>query len=166
MPKNVANHHCSVVVIDGAGVLIEGVSGSGKTSLALGLVDTAKARGLDAALVCDDQALLSRRDSRIVATAPAATAGLAELRYYGPSRVDHVAFCEIALVGRLADEETLERMPLAERTKLLDVDLPLVRLPRRHEQQSARIILAWLADNGRAIRTMAAKGCPEAAGGA
>lgn len=147
--EQTVNHHCSVLAIDGAGILIEGAPGSGKTSLALGLVDTARARGLKAALVCDDQAMLANRDGRLVASAPGAIAGLAELRGYGITRVDHLASCEIGVVARLIGDEDLARMPEAKRITLLDVELPLLELPRRHEQQAGRIVLAWLADNGR-----------------
>lgn len=142
------NHHCSVVQIDGAGVMIEGASGSGKTSLALGLIDTARARGLAASLVSDDQALLSVAGERLVASAPAAIAGLAELRGYGIARVEHVDCCEIDVVGRLDADEGLPRMAEPGRTTIKGVELPLLHLPGRHEQQAARIVLAWLADRG------------------
>lgn len=147
MPAAASNHHCSVVAVEGHGVLIEGSSGSGKTSLALGLVDTARARGIEAALVCDDQALLARLDGRLVASAPPAIAGMAELRGYGITRVAHRPCCTVAVVGRIGADRRLARMADAERTELMGVDLPLVRLPRRHEQQAIRIILAWLAEH-------------------
>ena len=41
--------------------MIEGKSGAGKTSLALGMLNAARIRGVDFAMVCDDQALI--RDS-------------------------------------------------------------------------------------------------------
>jgi len=140
------NHHCSVVAIAGRGVLVEGPSGAGKTSLALGLVDTALARGLDAALVADDQALLEATPNGLTAHAPAATAGLAELRGYGIARMAHVANCPVALVVRLAPDETLARLPAPATTTLLGVELPLLLLPARHESQAVRIVLARLAE--------------------
>lgn len=146
MADGQANHHCSVVRIDGAGVMLEGATGSGKTSLALGLIDTARTRGLAAAFVSDDQVLLSVDGNRLVAGAPAAIAGLAELRGFGITRVKYVESCEIDVIGRLEDEEGLPRMAEPRRTVIRGVELPLLALPRRHEQQAVRIVLAWLAE--------------------
>ena len=141
------NRHCSVVVIDGCGVLIEGRSGTGKTSLALGLVDTATARGLRAALVSDDQAILQVRQGELVASAPTAISGLAEIRGYGIAEIRSETKCAIALVGRLVADEAVERMPEPKTTLIEGIELPLLELPQRHEQQSARIVLAWLEAN-------------------
>ncbi len=146
-----ANRHCSVVVIDGRGVLIEGPSGAGKTSLALGLVDTAKARGMQAALVSDDQALIENREGKAIASAPSAIAGLAEIRGHGIARIAHEPECALALIGRLAEDGDIERMPEPKTTVIEGVTLPLVMLPRRHEQQSVRVVLAWL-DANRPVR--------------
>lgn len=138
------NRHCSVVVIEGAGVLIEGRSGAGKTSLALGLIDTAKARGMRAVLVSDDQALLEERQGRLFARAPEAIAGRAEIRGYGIVELANVDECAIALVARLVEDERIERMPEARATTLMGVEVAAIDLPERHEQQATRIVLAWL----------------------
>ena len=53
--------HATTVSIGGRGVLIEGVSGAGKSDLALRLID----RG--ATLVSDDYSFLQRRDGRLFA---------------------------------------------------------------------------------------------------
>ncbi len=65
------------VSIGGRGILIEGPPGSGKTSLALMLVD----RG--AQLVGDDGVELSVRDGRLWASPPPNTAGKVEIRNVG-----------------------------------------------------------------------------------
>lgn len=140
------NLHCCVVSVDGAGVLVEGPAGSGKTSLALGLVDTARSRGLAAMLVSDDQAICQNRAGRLVATAPAAIAGLAEIRGYGIARMPFVAECDVAVIGRLVADAEVERMPAHATCSLMGVELPLLLLPQRHEQQCVRLLLAWLAD--------------------
>jgi len=145
-----SNHHCSVVVVEGAGMLIEGSSGSGKTSLALGLVDTAAARGLKAVLVSDDQAMIEVRAGRLVASAPAAICGLAEIRGHGIASFPFQPACEVSLVARMVPDGEVARMPEPERTAMMGVTLPLVRLPERHEQQSVRILLAWLGEHRKA----------------
>jgi len=70
-----ANVTC--VAIGGRAVLIEGVPGSGKSSLALALID----RG--AALVGDDGVALEARAGRLWASPPPNIAGLIEVRNVG-----------------------------------------------------------------------------------
>ncbi|CDO34713.1 Hpr(Ser) kinase/phosphatase [Novosphingobium mathurense] len=65
------------VAIDGRGVLIEGPPGSGKTSLALELID----RG--ALLVGDDGVLLRTEGSRLIASPHPRTRGMIEVRNLG-----------------------------------------------------------------------------------
>ena len=61
--------HTSTVALDGRAVLISGPSGSGKSDLALRLLD----RGF--VLVSDDQTIVRKDGNRLLATAPAAIAG-------------------------------------------------------------------------------------------
>lgn len=65
------------VAISGLGVLIEGPSGSGKSALALALID----RG--AQLVGDDGVLLEARGDRVFASPHPRTRGLLEVRNLG-----------------------------------------------------------------------------------
>jgi serine kinase of HPr protein (carbohydrate metabolism regulator) len=113
-------HQASCVSIGGRGVLIEGPPGSGKSSLALALID----RG--AALVGDDGVLLEARDGRLWALPPPHIAGLLEIRNVGLATLPAEA-APVALVLRLDAEA--ERLPeSAERATLAGVTVPLVRL--------------------------------------
>ena len=69
--------HASTVAIQGRAVLIEGLSGSGKSDLALRLID----RG--AALVSDDYTLVKHRGDGLVACAAPNIAGKIEVRGLG-----------------------------------------------------------------------------------
>ena len=69
--------HASTVANDGRAVLITGPSGSGKSDLALRLLD----RGF--ALVSDDQTMVKRDGDRLLATAPPNIAGKLEIRGIG-----------------------------------------------------------------------------------
>jgi serine kinase of HPr protein (carbohydrate metabolism regulator) len=52
------NHHACAIEIEGVGLLIEGPSGSGKSSLAHGLIDYFITRAKPASWISDDQVLL------------------------------------------------------------------------------------------------------------
>ena len=141
---NKANHHCCVVAIDGVGILLEGASGSGKTSLALGLIEAARLRGFLASMVCDDQAILQKQRTKLVAHAPATIAGLVEIRGHGVVRIDHLSHTPVNLVARLVADEAIERMPCEKSVVLRGVVVCLIEVPQRHEALAIRIILARL----------------------
>ena len=88
--------HATTVAIDGRGVLIEGPSGSGKSDLALRLID----RG--AVLVSDDRTVVAPVAGRLMASPPSIIAGRMEVRGVGIVAVAHVERAPVALIVRLA----------------------------------------------------------------
>jgi serine kinase of HPr protein (carbohydrate metabolism regulator) len=103
--------HVSSVAIDGRAVLIGGLSGKGKSDLALRLID----RG--ARLVSDDYTIVRRRDGRLVATAPATIAGQIEVRGVG---LLEFPYDEDVPVGLLVDLDLHpERLPEMGETRML-----------------------------------------------
>jgi HPr kinase/phosphorylase len=96
--------HATCVAIAQRGVLITGASGSGKSDLALRLID----RG--AVLVSDDYtALTVSSDGRLRASPPTNIAGLLEIRHIGIVNMPYVIDVPIALA--IALDEKPERMP-------------------------------------------------------
>lgn len=84
--------HATAIASDGRVVLLTGESGSGKSDLALRLID----RG--AMLVADDRVLLRRDGDGLRAAPPASIAGLIEVRGVGLLRLPWAADLPVALV--------------------------------------------------------------------
>ncbi|MEA1649738.1 HPr kinase/phosphatase C-terminal domain-containing protein [Nitrospirillum sp. BR 11164] len=116
--------HATCVSIGGAGVLLRGPSGSGKSDLALRLVDSG------ALLVADDQVALAADPTRtlLTATAPERLAGLIEVRGLGilPAPAAPSAF--VRLVVDLVDRDAVPRLPEPATETLAGVTVPRVAL--------------------------------------
>ncbi|MGC6329037.1 HPr kinase/phosphorylase [Rhizorhabdus sp. FW153] len=95
--------HASCVVIGGRALLIAGRSGSGKSDLAMRLID----RG--AALLSDDYTELVARAGRLIARPPSTIAGKIELRGVGILDMPHVGEAPVALLLDL--DRSPERLP-------------------------------------------------------
>lgn len=131
-----ARLHATCVAVGGVGVLLCGPSGSGKSDLALRLVD----RGAD--LVADDQVVVVRRDARLHARPHPALAGLIEVRGHGIVRLPHLAEAALGLLVDLVPGGEAERMPDRREGDLLGIRLPGIRIDPGHASADARIRLA------------------------
>lgn len=109
------------VAIGGRGLLIEGKPGSGKSSLALGLID----RG--ALLVGDDGVVLDATGGRLVAAPHPKIAGKLEVRNVGLIDMPTSPPVAVALVIRL-DLDAPRFIDAAEAITIEGIALPLVRL--------------------------------------
>jgi serine kinase of HPr protein (carbohydrate metabolism regulator) len=114
----------SCVAVDGAegprAVLIEGGPGSGKSSLALALID----RG--AVLIGDDGVTLAPAGERLLASPPPKIAGMIEVRNVGLVRLA-TASAPLALVVRL-DEGAPRHVDAAQRVERAGRAIPLLAL--------------------------------------
>ncbi len=114
-------HRAGAVAIGARALLIEGPPGSGKSSLALALID----RG--AVLIGDDGVTLAEEDGRQLASPPPRTAGLLEVRNVGLLSFPTATDVPVALVVRL-DPAAPRFIEAAEHTELAGQPVPLVRL--------------------------------------
>jgi HPr kinase/phosphorylase len=133
-----ATVHGSAILLGEHGVLIRGAAGSGKSSLLLGLLESASASTW---LVADDRVVLTSAHGRLIAAAPAALAGLLEVRGQGIVRRAFVSPVRLHLVVDLAPLAACERMPAptAETVTVEAVELPLLRLPIGIADAPARV---------------------------
>ncbi len=118
--------HASAACRDGAGVLLLGPPGAGKSDLLLRLLD----HGFT--LIADDQVCVDG----LHASAPAATAGLLEVRGLGIVRLPHTS-AMLRLAVRLTAGD---RLPAPER--LPDLDLPVVHIDAGAASAPLRVALA------------------------
>ncbi len=112
----------TVVALDGWGVVLRGKSGSGKSDLALRLIDGG------AVLVADDQIQLVLSGGLVHASAPAAIAGLLEVRGVGVVPMPARARVPLALIVNLVPLEDVPRLPDAKMENILGLDLPVLDL--------------------------------------
>jgi serine kinase of HPr protein (carbohydrate metabolism regulator) len=140
----VSNIHGTALVALDHGILIMGASGAGKTTLALDLLARVLAAGRHAALLADDQVLLSRHGDRLVAAAPAAIAGLVETRGRPPQPVRSVDRAVIDLVVRLVPEAEAPRYADAATIVLEGCAVASLDLARRGTTAASQTLLSWL----------------------
>lgn len=111
--------HACCVAKEGRAILISGRSGSGKSDLALRLID----RG--ALLVSDDYTIVRRVDDRLLAAAPPNIEGKIEVRGLGILQFDTARDLPVALLVDLDRE--VERLPASHVTATIaGVEVPVI----------------------------------------
>lgn len=126
--------YATCVTIGRVGVLIRGRSGSGKSDLALRLLDGG------ARLVADDRVCLEQVGDRLVARAPRELAGLIEVRGLGIVRLAHRQSVAVGLVVEL--DVAPDRLPRRRSCVITGVRLPWLALDARHASATAKLRLA------------------------
>ncbi len=114
-------HQAGCVAIGGRGLLIEGPPGSGKSSLALALID----RG--AQLVGDDGVFLESSAGSLLASPAPATCGLLEVRNVGLIELPVARLVPVALLISL-DHDAPRHVEKAETVRRHGIALPHIRL--------------------------------------
>jgi HPr kinase/phosphorylase len=111
--------HATTVAVDSRGLLILGPSGSGKSSLALQMI------ALGAELIADDQSLLVRHGTDLVAHCPPILVGRIEARGLGILACPARASARLVLAIDLGVEES-HRLPPRRSVSFLGATLDLV----------------------------------------
>jgi serine kinase of HPr protein (carbohydrate metabolism regulator) len=137
----------SSVALYGQGILLRGPSGSGKSDLALRLIDAG------ATLIADDYTEIVADSGHILASPPPPLAGLLEIRGVGIIRLPCQHNVPVAVIVDLVDEGGVERMPEPMRESLLGVELPVFRLAPFPASAVAKVRCALDLAAGRIVRT-------------
>jgi serine kinase of HPr protein (carbohydrate metabolism regulator) len=127
--------HASAVLADARALLIRGPSGSGKSRLALALLQAAQAGHLPfARLVADDRAHVEAINGRLLVRPAPALAGLLELRGSGIHKLDFEAVAAVGLVVDLAAEDAARLPEKAAQTVIIEgIRLPRLAVAAGHE---------------------------------
>jgi len=139
-----ATVHASAVLTGSRAMLIRGPAGSGKSRLALALIEAAASGRIRfARLVADDRVELTAAHGRLLVQPPPALAGLIEVRGVGVRRVVFEAVAVAGLVVDLAAADG-ERMPAssAQTAEINGIRLP--RLPVAAGTDALTAVLATL----------------------
>lgn len=115
------NIHATTVEIKGAGVIITGESGTGKSDLALRLIENK-----NAVLVSDDQTLIESKDGQIIASSPQSIEGLLEVRNIGILRLPFKK-TTLCLAIELT-KKPIERLPEPSFLNLNNILIPKIQL--------------------------------------
>ena len=140
--------HGTSVALGGDGILLRGPSGSGKSDLALRLIDEG------GRLIADDQTELRLSGDDVSMAAPATIAGRMEVRGIGILRVPAVAAAPLRLVVDLAPGTAIERLPEPGTCDYLDRRFPLIRLAPFEASAPAKLRLALRTLGPAAPRTI------------
>jgi len=127
--------HASTVAMDGRAILICGPSGSGKSDLALQLID----RGF--VLVSDDQTMVRKEGEKLLANAPDKIAGKLEIRGIGIVDMERVSDVRVALVVELTSD--IQRLPDDSRERVvLGIPVPLISVDAKTASAPSKVALA------------------------
>lgn len=131
--------HATAVAIGGRAVLLRGPSGSGKSDLALRLIDAG------ARLVSDDYSQLWREGDAILVRAPGSISGLIEARGVGILAVGALTAAPLALLVDLVAPQHVERLPEPRNETIFGLSVPLVALAPFEASAPAKLRFALTA---------------------
>ena len=124
--------HSTAVVIEDLGLLIRGQSGSGKSDLALRLIDSG------ATLISDDLTICKKIGDYLYLYPHSNTKGLLEVREIGIMTVPYVENIKLTLVVELVEEKS-ERIPEMMSCSILGMKFPKIKIFGKSSSAVAKI---------------------------
>jgi HPr kinase/phosphorylase len=136
--------HATAIAVASAGVLIRGPSGSGKSDLALRLIDE------EAILIADDRVDIKLVDGKLHLAAPTTIQGLLEVRGIGVVNISAVQKIPLSLIVDLKPVSEIERMP-DNKIELIDgIAIPVIDIDPFELSAPAKIKMALRIQVGEA----------------
>ena len=129
---NIKRLHATSVAMEDNGVAIFGDPGSGKSDLALRLIDSG------ATLISDDITVFSKLEKNINLFGIENTKGLLEVREIGIITVPYVEGIKLKLVVRLTDK-VIERIPKKNQINLLGLKFPKLEINGKNSSSVAKV---------------------------
>jgi HPr kinase/phosphorylase len=150
-PENEMRIHATTVARGSAAAVIRGPSGAGKSDLALRFISfggTWPPPSGEHTLIADDQTILRRDRTNLIATAPAGLAGRLEVRGVGIVGVPHRPMAQVRIIIDLVAFGEVDRFPLTPQTaSWFGVPIPVARMAPF--EASAPLKLMLLLDQSR-----------------
>ena len=128
--------HATAVMIEEKGVLLRGPSGSGKSDLALRLINDG------AILIADDRTALTLRDGAVVAQCPASIAGQLEVRGIGIVDLPYIEEAVLSMIVNLVSSDQVDRLPAQRMEALLGCRILSITLAPFEASAPAKIKMA------------------------
>jgi HPr kinase/phosphorylase len=135
--------YATAVAYHGFGVLIRGPSGSGKSDLALRLIEDG------AKLIADDQVNISAVRKELYLSPPDSISGLIEVRGFGVIKIGAVRDIKLRLIVDLDPSYETERTPTIKEELIKNITVPVTNMKAFESSILARIklILGYLEKN-------------------
>ena len=124
--------HSSAIVLEDNGILIIGDSGSGKSDLALRLIDSG------ATLISDDITICEKKKNLIYLSAPSEIKGLLEVREVGIITVPFVDGIILRMIVKL-EAGGLERIPQKNNYKIFGQKIPMLTINGKNSSSVVKV---------------------------
>lgn len=140
--------HATAIALNGAGVLLRGPSGSGKSDLALRLIEGG------AELIADDRVEITSADDELHLSAPVTIRGLIEIRGLGIVNIGATQDIPLRLIVELIPQnkpgEKIERMPEVKEEVIAGIAIPVIDIDAFELSAAAKIKIALRIQDGEA----------------
>ncbi len=135
--------HATLIKIKSVGILLMGKSGSGKSDLALRLIENK-----DAKLVADDIVIISQKGNAVYGAAADNLRGKLEVRGVGIISYPYVKQAKIDLIVHLSENAAdIERMPVAHTESILGLEIKQIDLYAKENSAPDKIMAVLRQQN-------------------